>query len=29
MGVTTMKFEVGGMEESGNQTFSEGEFEIE
>ena len=29
LGVTTMKFEVGGMEESGNQTFSEGEFEIE
>ncbi|HKJ18764.1 MAG TPA: hypothetical protein VJ984_15525 [Xanthomonadales bacterium] len=28
-GITTMKFEVGGMEESGNQTFSEGEFEIE
>lgn len=29
MGVTEMKFEIGGMEESGNQTFSEGEFEIE
>lgn len=29
MGVATMKFEVGAMEESGNQTFSEGEFEIE
>lgn len=29
MGITVMKFEVGGMEESGNQTFSEGEFEIE
>lgn len=29
MGITTMKFEVGAMEESGNQTFSEGEFEIE
>lgn len=29
MGITEMKFEVGGMEESGNQTFSEGEFEIE
>jgi hypothetical protein len=29
LGVTVMKFEVGGMEESGNQTFSEGEFEIE
>jgi len=29
MGVTEFKFEVGGMEESGNQTFSEGEFEIE
>lgn len=28
-GITTMKFEIGGMEESGNQTFSEGEFEIE
>lgn len=29
MGITAMKFEVGAMEESGNQTFSEGEFEIE
>lgn len=29
LGITVMKFEVGGMEESGNQTFSEGEFEIE
>lgn len=29
LGITEMKFEVGGMEESGNQTFSEGEFEIE
>ncbi len=29
LGVTEMKFEIGGMEESGNQTFSEGEFEIE
>jgi hypothetical protein len=29
MGITTMKFEVGAMEASGNQTFSEGEFEIE
>ena len=29
MGVNTFKFEVGGMEESGNQTFSEGEFEVE
>ena len=28
-GITEMKFEVGAMEESGNQTFSEGEFEIE
>lgn len=28
-GITEMKFEIGGMEESGNQTFSEGEFEIE
>ena len=29
MDITEFKFEVGGMEESGNQTFSEGEFEVE